>query len=100
MIDVAVKVKIPFLWGKSVFKKSNWSQINLIVGPNGSGKTLLAQAISDQFKENGFAVSFVKSKPKSTIGNADMEGLVCKPKVDVLDRCGNRIIVKIKAVDF
>ena len=61
MIDVAVKVKIPFLWGKSVFKKSNWSQINLIVGPNGSGKTLLAQAISDQFKENGFAVSFVKS---------------------------------------
>lgn len=46
------------------------------------------------------AVSFVKSKPKSTIGNADMEGLVCKPKVDMLDRLGNRIIVKIKAVDF
>lgn len=46
------------------------------------------------------AVKFVMSRPKSTIGNADMEGLVCKPEVDVLDRCGRRIIVKIKVVDF
>ena len=28
MIEVATKVKIPFLWGKSVFRKSNWSNIN------------------------------------------------------------------------
>lgn len=46
------------------------------------------------------AVEFVKSKPKSTIGTADMEGLVCKPEVDVLDRQGKRIIVKVKVKDF
>lgn len=46
------------------------------------------------------AIEFVKSKPKSTIGCADMEGLVCKPEVDMLDRLGNRVIVKIKVVDF
>lgn len=46
------------------------------------------------------AIKFVKSKPKSTIGCADMEGLVCKPEIDMLDRCGNRIIVKIKVIDF
>ena len=46
------------------------------------------------------AVVFVKSKPKSTIGTADMEGIVCKPAVDVLDRMGNRLIVKIKVCDF
>lgn len=46
------------------------------------------------------AVEFVKSKPKSTIGVADMEGIVCKPAVDMLDRMGKRIIVKIKVCDF
>lgn len=46
------------------------------------------------------AVEFVKSKPKSTIGVADMEGIVCKPVVDMLDRMGRRLIVKIKVCDF
>ena len=46
------------------------------------------------------AVTYVKTKPKSTMGTADMEGIVCKPAVDMLDRMGNRIIVKIKVRDF
>lgn len=46
------------------------------------------------------AVDFVKQKPKSTIGVADMEGLVCKPVVDMLDRMGRRVIVKVKVRDF
>lgn len=46
------------------------------------------------------AVEFVKSKPKSTIGTADMEGIVCKPAIDMLDRMGRRLIVKIKVCDF
>lgn len=46
------------------------------------------------------AVDYVKSKPKSTIGTANMEGLVCRPKVDMLDRMGRRVIVKVKVKDF
>lgn len=46
------------------------------------------------------AIEFVKKRPKSTIGTADMEGLVCKPEVDMLDRQGKRLIVKVKVVDF
>lgn len=46
------------------------------------------------------AVSFVKSKPQSTIGTAPMEGVVGRPKVELRDRCGSRIIVKIKVNDF
>lgn len=46
------------------------------------------------------AVEYVKQKPKSMFGTADMEGLVCKPEVDLLDRRGNRIIVKVKVRDF
>ena len=46
------------------------------------------------------AIDFVKSKPKSTIGTAPMEGLVCKPLVDVYDRMHRRLIVKVKVHDF
>lgn len=45
-------------------------------------------------------VAFVKTKPTSTIGTAPMEGLVGRPKVELQDRCGNRLIVKIKVKDF
>lgn len=46
------------------------------------------------------AVDFIKTKPKSTIGVADMEGIVCKPKIDMLDRMGKRLVVKVKVRDF
>ena len=61
MIEVETRTKIPYLWGKSVFKKSNWTQINLIVGPNGSGKTILAQNLARQFSKKGYSISFIKA---------------------------------------
>lgn len=46
------------------------------------------------------AVAFVKSHPDSTFGTAKMEGLVGRPKIELRDRCGKRVIVKIKWEDF
>lgn len=45
-------------------------------------------------------VNYVKGNPKSKIGRAKMEGLVGRPKIELQDRCGKRVIVKIKACDF
>ena len=45
-------------------------------------------------------IDFVKTKPNSTIGTAKMEGLVARPKVELYDKNGNRLIVKIKVCDF
>lgn len=45
-------------------------------------------------------VDFVKTRPDSTMGTAKMEGLVGRPKVEMRDRCGKRVIVKIKWEDF
>lgn len=45
-------------------------------------------------------VDFVKQHPDSTMGTAKMEGLVGRPKIEMRDRCGNRVIVKIKWEDF
>lgn len=46
------------------------------------------------------AIDYVKQNPKSTMGTAMMEGVVGRPLVEMQDRCGNRVIVKIKCKDF
>jgi hypothetical protein len=48
------------------------------------------------------AVKYVRSKPKCTVAKEEKEaeGLVGRPQVEMKDRRGNRIIVKIKAEDF
>lgn len=45
-------------------------------------------------------VNYVLKHPKSTIGTADMEGLVGRPMVEMRDRLGKRVIVKIKWNDL
>lgn len=46
------------------------------------------------------AVDFVKDEPKSTIGTANMEGVVGRPVTELKDRMGHRVIVKVKVRDF
>lgn len=47
-----------------------------------------------------WAVEFVKGHHKSTLGDCEMEGLVCRPGRELRDRRGERVIVKIKWQDF
>jgi hypothetical protein len=48
------------------------------------------------------AIEFVKTSPKSKTAKNDLiiEGIVCKPYVELLDRQGRRIITKIKVKSF
>lgn len=46
------------------------------------------------------AERFICHHPKSFIGNCYMEGVVGRPQIELQDRCGNRIIVKIKYEDY
>lgn len=46
------------------------------------------------------AVESIRKHPKSTLRDAELEGFVCRPACELLDRMGNRIIVKIKCRDF
>ena len=47
-------------------------------------------------------IDYMMANPKSVIATngAMMEGLVAKPKRELRDRCGNRMIVKIKWEDL
>ena len=48
------------------------------------------------------AVAYVRRHQLSVLaeGRCEMEGVVCRPTVELRDRCGNRIIVKIKWCDL
>lgn len=46
------------------------------------------------------AVEYTKSGVDSIFGNFDMEGIVLKPKVEIRNRSGHRIITKMKTKDF
>lgn len=56
MLEIDTRISVPFLWGKTVFRKRHWSKVNLIVGPNGSGKTILAEKIAARFSAKGYGV--------------------------------------------
>jgi len=46
------------------------------------------------------AEEYVRRHPQSLLGDLPMEGVVCRPVEELLDRCHNRVIVKIKYRDF
>ena len=48
------------------------------------------------------AVNYVCGHPNSVVaeGRCEMEGIVVRPEMELRDRCGNRIIVKIKWQDM
>lgn len=46
------------------------------------------------------AVFLIKQHPHSLLRDAEMEGIVCRPLEELMDRRGERIIVKIKCRDF
>lgn len=47
------------------------------------------------------AIAYVRKHPKSVVGSEhDMEGLVGRPMIELKDRRGKRVIVKVKVRDF
>lgn len=45
-------------------------------------------------------IAFVESKPKSTFGDFESEGIVARPEMVLLNNRGERLITKIKVKDF
>lgn len=52
-MNIPIAIQIKQLWGAETFSKSEWGNINLIVGPNGTGKSLLADQLKEQLNGQG-----------------------------------------------
>jgi hypothetical protein len=54
MINIPIKIKLDQLWKGQEFNKAEWGEINLIVGPNGTGKSLFADQLKIQLTQKGY----------------------------------------------
>lgn len=61
-MNIDIKIEIPEIWGPKRFEKTNWSPINILVGPNGTGKSLFVQRLFNQLKNQGYKVKFLNSE--------------------------------------
>jgi hypothetical protein len=83
-----VMIKDTYLKRESVEDIANYFGLNIV-------PVVLEGTIQD-------GINYVMNNLKSTIAvnGAELEGVVGRPKVEVLDRLGRRVIVKIKRKDF
>lgn len=83
-----VMIKDTYLKRESVEDIANYFGLNIV-------PVVLEGTIQD-------GIDYVMNNLKSTIAvnGAELEGVVGRPKVEVLDRIGRRVIVKIKRRDF
>ena len=47
-MEINVDINVDFLWGDKHFIKNKWGNITYIVGPNGTGKTIVAEKLRKQ----------------------------------------------------
>jgi hypothetical protein len=62
MLTKNVDISIPLLWGNDHFVKNEWGYINFIVGPNGTGKSLLAEQLKNNFTNGGFRPRYLNAE--------------------------------------
>lgn len=62
MINKNIDISIPLLWGQEHFVKNQWGYINYIVGANGTGKSLLAEQIKNNFSNGGFLPRYLNAE--------------------------------------
>ncbi|MCH8833047.1 MAG: AAA family ATPase [Thaumarchaeota archaeon] len=60
-MNIPLEIRIPALWGDYIFKKSEWGEINYLVGPNGTGKSLFAEQLKVLLPNHGLQVRYLHS---------------------------------------
>lgn len=61
-MKIIVDISIPYLWGNEKFKKDEWGHINLLVGANGSGKTVFAEQLKQQCQNQGLKTRYLNAE--------------------------------------
>jgi AAA ATPase domain len=54
MIEIPITIELRQLWAGKTFSKTKWGEINVIVGSNGTGKSLFADQLKLQLHSNGY----------------------------------------------
>ena len=60
-MNIPIKIELPKIW-PGTFEKAEWTSINFIVGPNGTGKSLLSNQLYDKLKGKGYKVRLLSAE--------------------------------------
>ena len=60
-MNIPIKIELPKIW-PGTFEKAEWNSINFIVGPNGTGKSLLSNQLYDKLKGKGYKVRLLSAE--------------------------------------
>lgn len=68
-MKIDVDIAVDFLWGNEHFIKNEWGEITYIVGPNGTGKTIVAEKLKEQFKNAKLKTRQFSAERLTNLGN-------------------------------
>lgn len=68
-MQIDINIDVDFLWEDAHFVKNEWGEITYIVGPNGTGKTIVAERLKEQFKKAGLKVRYFSAERLNALGN-------------------------------
>lgn len=71
MINIPINIQLPNLWQTKTFVKNDWGEINLIVGPNGTGKSLFADQLKQQLTRKGYKTRLLNAERLSGLEKQD-----------------------------
>lgn len=73
MINIPINIQLQKLWGAKAFAKNDWGTINLIVGPNGTGKSLFADQLKAQLVQKQFKVRLLNAERLAGLEKQDYQ---------------------------
>lgn len=50
-MHIDANISIPKIWGDKTFEQDEWGNLNFLIGPNGTGKSLFADKLEDQIHD-------------------------------------------------
>lgn len=68
-MKIDVDINIDFLWGEAHFIKNDWGKITYIVGPNGTGKTIVAEKLREEFKKAKLKTRYFSAERLTNLGS-------------------------------
>ena len=73
-MNIPITIQLQTLWGTQTFSKSDWGNINLIVGPNGTGKSLFADQLKAQLTQSGYKPRLLNAERLSGLEKQNYSG--------------------------
>lgn len=68
-MKIDVDINIDFLWGEEHFIKNDWGKITYIVGPNGTGKTIVAEKLREEFRKANLKTRYFSAERLANLGS-------------------------------